>query len=469
MSERITTIVPTQEQTPEHASLTIGGHTVQVTVDPEPEAPTAEPTDAEPEQEQDAEADATAEPEPTSTLAEANRTLSRFGTECRNATDHNYKLAELASLYVEQFLGAAPGKSQRSTAVDRLATEWLQWDEESLAVPQNTAMKRLRERVNMLLRCNGVVSVFGDGSQFPAGDGTGKGRGKGKPKRFAWGTLRELAPLVERTGSDEFANQWSALSPTVEEQGKELVREAATGGMARADVCAAVARICSAHFTAKLEQARTEGAPASTIKPLEAMVERWGGKVERQEAKERQEAPPTESAPSAGIEIAPPTTDAEVIDAEEPAEEPATSTPSTPSAPRVETSTPHATRDTTPAEKPEPAATQAPTLRHLLSAAKQATPKDLAEQLATMLFANDDPIAVLHDLAAALLTVADESTEDVGPDDALEAMLNGFASTPACTRKGRRAIDAARMLLSRKDAPTAPVSEPSTNGHVLVA
>src|SRR5947209_5090206 len=61
------------------------------------------------------------EPKPTATLAQCNATLAKFGAECRTAADANYRLADLAARYVAEFLGAAPGKAQRSTAAERLA------------------------------------------------------------------------------------------------------------------------------------------------------------------------------------------------------------------------------------------------------------------------------------------------------------------------------------------------------------
>src|SRR5215211_7521415 len=118
-------------------------------------------------------------PAPTSSLAQANKTLERFGKECRNQADANYVLASLAQQYVEEFLGAAPGKAQRATAVETLADEWAKWSEESLTLDRATLLRRMRERVNLLLRCNAVAHLLGDGSGVAKGNGTASGRGKG--------------------------------------------------------------------------------------------------------------------------------------------------------------------------------------------------------------------------------------------------------------------------------------------------
>ena len=58
------------------------------------------------------------QPEPeTRSLVESVKTLKRFGTLCQQQADGNYRLAETAALYVEQFLGASD-KSTRSRAVE---------------------------------------------------------------------------------------------------------------------------------------------------------------------------------------------------------------------------------------------------------------------------------------------------------------------------------------------------------------
>ena|SRR5579862_71043 len=130
------------------------------------------------------------EPVPTHTLAQANATLAAFGKQLKQQADGNYRVAALAAQYVAEFLGAAPGKSTRTTAVDRLAAEWLLWDEESMSVSQHTAMTRLRSKVNLLLKVHAVGTLLGDGK----GDGTaaGKGKSKGKDQPIAWSTLREF-------------------------------------------------------------------------------------------------------------------------------------------------------------------------------------------------------------------------------------------------------------------------------------
>jgi hypothetical protein len=140
---------------------------------------------------QPTEADA---PAPTSSLAQASKTLERFGKECRTLADANYVLASLAHQYVEEFLGAAPGKSQRTTAVETLADEWAKWSEESLTTDRTTLLRRMRDRVRLLLQCHAVATLLGDGSGVAKGDGTKSGRGKGsKAGRLPWARCASFA------------------------------------------------------------------------------------------------------------------------------------------------------------------------------------------------------------------------------------------------------------------------------------
>jgi hypothetical protein len=238
---------------------------------------------------QPTEADA---PAPTSSLAQANKTLERFGRECRNQADANYVLASLAQQYVEEFLGAAPGKAQRATAVETLADEWAKWSEESLTLDRATLLRRMRERVNLLLRCNAVASLLGDGSGVAKGDGTKSGRGKGsKAGRLPWGTLREFCPLVSRQDG-EHEERWRVL-PSVAEEAQALVNEVATSGMARKDVVAAVAKLMLKDAEMERDAAKRDG-NADRIKAAEDGVQRWGGKVEQRTAPATQEGKPSD-------------------------------------------------------------------------------------------------------------------------------------------------------------------------------
>jgi hypothetical protein len=220
-------------------------------------------------------------PAPTSTLKEANATLAKFGAECRRQADANFQLGALAWDYAQQFLGAAPGRAQRSTAVESLADEWRKWDEESMEESVRAAMERLKKRVNTLLAVHAVATLLGDGSGVAKGNGTGKGRGKGSTAgRISWGTLRELRPLVYREES-EHAEKWNVL-PSVADAASALVVEIAASGMARKDVVAAVAKLMVVDAELELKAAQESGDPAR-LKAAEESVERWGGKVERSE------------------------------------------------------------------------------------------------------------------------------------------------------------------------------------------
>src|SRR5436309_9462442 len=115
------------------------------------------------------------EPIPSApSLAEVNATLAKFGKACRAACDQNYKLADIASEYVRQFL-ASSANAKRATAVDNLAEQWRLWDESSMSESADKSRRRFRERVNMLLRCHATASLLS------------------VPKDVAWGQLRELA------------------------------------------------------------------------------------------------------------------------------------------------------------------------------------------------------------------------------------------------------------------------------------
>lgn len=216
-------------------------------------------------------------PAPSSTLAEANRTLTRFGAECRRQADANYTLGALAFQYVQQFLGASPGKAQRPTAVGCLAEEWRRWDEESMSQTVQAATKRLKDRVNTLLAVHAVATLLGDGSGVEKGDGTAKGRGKGaKGGRIAWGTLRELRPLVERD-DDDYSETWR-VTPGLADAGRALVVEIATSGLARADVVTAVAKLMHGAAVEQLK-AVTDSGDDSAVKAARQECQRWAEKA----------------------------------------------------------------------------------------------------------------------------------------------------------------------------------------------
>lgn len=369
--------------------------------------------------------DTTAAPEqapaPSSTLAQANATLGKFGAECRRQADSNYTLAGLAYRYIDEFLGAAPGKAQRATAVECLGEEWRKWDEDSMSIPLAQATKRLRERVNALLRGHAVATLLGDGSGVAKGDGTRKGRGKGRADgRLPWGTLRELTPLVYREES-EHAERWHIL-PSVVEEARLLVSEVAASGMARADVVKQVAVLMLKDATQELTAAQKSG-EAARIKRAEEAVLRWGGKVERQEAKNT----PTPASPT-----------------------PPAATVKTPATPAASTPTPADEDDADDEDAGEE------------EQADVATPLEPGGPCRQDNLLKHAANSGAKDWAAMLTDCVMEHEQ---PDDVFEAVLRGLDNHPDLSRGSHRAIKAALIALASKPAPQAngkpaDVSEP---------
>jgi hypothetical protein len=136
----------------------------------------------------------------------------------------------------------------------------MRWDEDSLGLSLDKAKHNMVQRVNALLKGNAVRVLLGDGRDVAKGDGTKAGRGKGgKGTPIPWGKLRELCPLVDRDPSDA-SEVWSALSNAVAEQGKALVVEIATSGLARDDVKKAVREIVATHWTVRVAELRAVAA-----------------------------------------------------------------------------------------------------------------------------------------------------------------------------------------------------------------
>lgn len=357
-------------------------------------------------------------PAPTSTLAEANRTLARFGQACRTAADHNYATAELAFQFVTEFLGSAPGRAQRATAIEVLADEIRKHDEDSLSVPLAKAMARMKERANLLVRVHAVAVLLGDGRGMAKGDGTRKGRGKGgKDTRLPWGIIRECAPLVFRE-EDPHAEVWHVL-PSIAAEARQLVAEIATSGMARQDVVAAVAKLML--VDARLElTAATESGDDNRVRAAESAVERWGGKVERIEGQDGKAKGGRKSATAK--------------DASGPGDE-SQGNDGTPGQ-----DDDAADADDEPAPQP-PAESRQGT--NLLAAARQGTAKDVAE------------------MAVELVTGGDE------PDDVLEHILRQLDGHRQLCGASHRAIKSALLVLERATRP--PQRNPNANSATHAA
>jgi hypothetical protein len=402
------------------------------------------------------------EPAPTHTLQQANATLAAFGRQCRTAADHNYRAAALAAQFVDEFLGAAPGKSTRTTAVERLAAEWLLWDEESMAVPQATAMKTLRARVNVLLRVNAVASLLGDGRGVAKGDGSKKGRGKGKADGpLPWGTLREFSPLVERQ-ADDYRETWGGL-PHVAEKAKQLVAEVASSGMARADVVKAVAalveeeqreRLANARRQAEADQAEADQAREAEMAARKAAAD---AKREADAAAEKAKDGTPESADAAAKALATlreeqakakAATEAAALAAQKAAQREREEADAAKR--QAEADAKRAAKEAKAKEREErPAAVAPPTPTasqgtNLLASAKMGTAKDVAG------------------MALELIVGSDE------PDTVFEALLDALDGHKELSKATHRAIKAARLAVSHKPGVRASAS-PAAVATVLEA
>jgi hypothetical protein len=401
------------------------------------------------------------EPAPTHTLAQANATLAAFGRQCRTAADHNYRAAALAAQFVDEFLGAAPGKSTRTTAVERLAAEWLLWDEESMAVPQATAMKTLRARVNVLLRVNAVAALLGDGRGVAKGDGSKKGRGKGKADGpLPWGTLREFSPLVERQ-ADDYRETWGVL-PHVAEKAKQLVQEVASSGMARADVVKAVAALVEEEQRERLANARrlveADKAEADQAREAEMAARKAAAdaKREAEAAAEKAKDGTAESADAAAKALATlrdeqakakAATEAAALAAQKAAqrereEAEAAKRQAEADAKRAAKEQKAKEREDKPAvvAPPTPTANQG---TNLLASAKMGTAKDVAA------------------MALELIVGSDE------PDTVFEALLDMLDGHKELSKATHRAVKAARLALSHKSTPRAASASPAAVAAML--
>ncbi len=394
-----------------------------------------------------------AEPVPTVTLVQCNATLAAFGKQLAKQGQGNYKLAAIAAEYVAEFLAVSPGKNQRSTAVERLAGEWLLWDEESMSRPQTTALKALRERVNMLLRGNAVATLLG----------TGKGLMKSKGECLPWGTLREFAPLVERD-ADEHAERWH-VQPFVADKAMALLESVAAEGTDRKDVPVKVQALVVEEATARgklaAEQRAAEQAKAASAREQE-MADR---KVLADAKRVADAAEAAAKAPDATPEVVAQAVAAvEVVKTATAAVDASTAAATVAKQVAKETEEQErvakgkqADAEAKAAEKerrrvakangqatsapPTPTANQG---TNLLASAAKGTPKDVAAMVYDLFMGSEEP------------------------DTLLETVLHGLNGCKELSKVSHRAIKAALVVLATPTV-SVPVHATSNNGQLVTA
>ncbi len=119
-----------------------------------------------------------------------------------------------------------------------------------------------------------------------------------------------------------------------------------------------------------------------------------------------------------------------------------------------------------------------PILATLARMAKQAPSKDMGQLLANTIRKAEDVRAVLYDTLVALAVGLDkDSGSELGVDDVLETVLSalqGAECLPCLSTQGKRALQAAQLVLHRKGSPSpaevaqAAAPEKHTNGQLTV-
>jgi hypothetical protein len=110
----------------------------------------------------------------------------------------------------------------------------------------------------------------------------------------------------------------------------------------------------------------------------------------------------------------------------------------------------------------------------LAKTAKSATSKDFGTMLAASIRSAEDPMGALADTIGALADQLDADKDaEQGADDILSAVLMALKDHKGLSNKGKRALQAAHLTLTRKDRepsiPSEPASAPSANGLLVVA
>lgn len=220
-----------------------------------------------------------ATPVPTVTVEQCSKTLAAFSKAAKDQAEVCYTLAKHAMQYVRQSLAASP-KAVREVATDTLANALFAADGD---VPLCTAWTKVRsrymDRVSVLIGCQAVIELLGDGTGIKKGDGTGNGRGKGKADgRLVWRTLREFRGLVERDSSSR-DETWHII-PHVATEAKELLAEVAVSGLATAAVSVRVSELI-AKSVAGIAAAKLEAAKLASQAELLAAKEKLAAAAER--------------------------------------------------------------------------------------------------------------------------------------------------------------------------------------------
>jgi hypothetical protein len=311
--------------------------------------------------------------------------LRQFDRMLADAANATLELGKLASAYLSARLLASEA-CKRDAAVAVLVSRW-QEHSDTVVSPA---------RIQHLVRQWHAWCLFRTGKQTAC-----KGK-NGVPLRV----IREFAPLVERD-EDSRAESWHVV-PGVAEKARALWTEVTSKHLTGAEAGAAVASLLADHKRAEAEhavqRAEQEGTPEAKRAADKAEAE-----AKHAEAKQGQaEAKVESNAKGKGK-----------------------SNPADPA--KVQ------------APKPEQAHQGEPLLSQLSRVGNAGTVRDFAGLLADAVRKHSDPLAVVNDLAGALLA-------GDNPDDMLDALLSG-AQTADLSAKGKRAIHAARVVLARKTAP----------------
>jgi hypothetical protein len=309
--------------------------------------------------------------------------LKAFAREAKSAATAALRMGQLATDYISARMLLSDA-CQRDACVKSLVSAWQEHSDDVVTAT----------RVNALIRTAAAWNLFNAATGH-------------KPGKVALRVVREFAPLCERDGAQR-AETWRVV-PALADKAHALWAEATGKGLNGEEVAAAVAQIIAEHKAALAEEAsKAAAAPGATpdaSKAADKAAEEASKAAESAETKRQRAGKAPDDAPGK-----PPA------------------------------------KDATPAPKPEAPSRGENLLVTLAQSAKQGTAKDFASLLATAALKSDDPLAVLFELAAAV--IAESNT----PDDALRALVDGAKSAKNLSRQGARAADAALILLSRSKA-----------------
>lgn len=400
--------------------------------------------------------------------------LERFSRAYRSATEANYATGAAGINYVNAYLSASP-KALRSVAVGNLAEEAVKWDEDSILIPLSKVKARLVDRVSRLLDVSGAVLAFTGSTDAPR---LSKGKGA-----VPWTQVRELLPLVDRIPTGTYI-----VPDCYKVKADELWADVMAGALSREEIARAAATIV-AEEAARIESVKRE--ERDRLKAEQAARDKAAEEAKREEARlaaeveeaeEAEEAEPegeTKTVLSANVEAAreelraaqteaiEKTTAAEqtaakrataeqeakeasdnlaeatarkkkkdeaadkkkdkAADAAAPSPAPAGGATVKPGAPIAD-------------PRPEPASGNV--FANLTKMTRKGGAKDVGEGIAEAIRGATDPLALLAETLAAFASISDAELTTV------LTCLSGAANISA---KGKRAVDAALLILSRKE------------------